>query len=90
MSEQIKVGDLVVVVRPRCSTELIGTIFRVASLCPLESPCLTCGTTHGHPLGFLMACNSSYSMRFEIDRLRRIPPLSELESTQEEAVCKIS
>ena len=78
MSEQIKVGDLVVIVNYCCSDIDLGKILTVTGFtkaaCPMcGAKCDSCAFLGGYwapPLSWL----------------RRIPPLSELESTQEEAV----
>ena len=87
MSEPIKVGDLVQVVRgmPCCGkiTQLMGTVFKVSALVDNEgTTCITCGaivkridpiSVRGHP-----------QFAFQLSRLKRIPPLSELEGERTE------
>ena len=80
MNRPIQVGDLVVVVRGGCADEFIGYVFSVARLLPLSSPCMNCHTTHGYPFGTPMAFELGETRGFELPRLKRIPPLSELES----------
>lgn len=85
MSEPIKVGDLVQVILPRhcgCTTYL-GRVFVVTGLIVESRPCFcsACGdrgiTTGTRVLG----CESVVKGRAAISsyRLKRIPPLSELE-----------
>lgn len=82
MDRPIQVGDLVVIVKesPCCaSTNSLGIIFRVKAIRPrgVGSRCNGCKATR--PAETAVA--ESYSDHFvtDIDRLRRIPPLSELE-----------
>jgi hypothetical protein len=81
----IKVGDLVVVVRPRrCGcAHSIGWVFKVASVAP--SPrggyCAMCGKDTFEP-GTLRAYNEAADGYSELSRLKRIPPLGELEGAE--------
>lgn len=85
MSEPIKVGDLVVVVKPKecCGqvSEANGTAFVVNGFSMGVWHCAWCGV----PRQAELAHGGSYK-RIETYRLKRIPPLSELEGqpTQED------
>lgn len=77
----IAVGDLVVVVRPRgcCgNTDAIGEVYRVSRLFD-RSKCACCGVFYG-----TFAADEGGWMRADVSRLRRIPPLSELEGQRSE------
>lgn len=78
MSEPIKVGDLVVVVRLRscCGTGRTGTIFKVDNLYQGRMSCLGCTTMRDD--GVLARRTGDFN-GYEISRLKRIPPLDELE-----------
>ena len=87
MSEPIKVGDMVVVVRgmPCCghSTPMQGHIFRVAQIrerTMTRFPCLYCAAESDNPAAL------GGEKPVDLCRLKRIPPLSELEGerTQED------
>ena len=77
----IQIGDLVVVVRRGCADTYLGTIFRVAEIrAPGDFRCRKCGQRHGTgPI----ALNADDNLWTSVSRLRRIPTLSELESTHE-------
>ena len=91
MNEPIEVGDLVQVVRgmPCCgaTTKLMGVVFKVSSLVDNEgTACSSCGaivkkvdptSVTGHPI-----------FAFQLSRLKRIPPLSELEGQRTEETLK--
>lgn len=86
---QIKTGDLVMVVRGRhcCNTEAsakwFGYIFRVAGLEDVsDRRCKDCGDQR--PM--ITALRASDPIGWDVNRLKRIPPLSELEGerTQED------
>jgi hypothetical protein len=80
MSERIEVGDLVMVVRPRlcgCASN-IGFVFRVQEVQRaggLGGRCVTCGR---HTFGpeAMIAVKPDGAVT-ELNRLRRIPPLTE-------------
>jgi hypothetical protein len=79
----IKVGDLVVVVRRGCSDRHLGRIFVVQDIRPSAIACKHCGTTHGFSLGMPLAFpDTEVNRGFEIGRLKRIKPLDELERDQ--------
>ena len=82
MSEPIKVGDLVVVVRWPCCGEHLGRVFRVASMrhsSSIGNGCWQCSTRTERYEGTL-ALESAFGFRSDVVNLKRIPPLSELES----------
>lgn len=82
MSEPIKVGDLVIVVKPGCSNKNLGRVFRVARLSRNKKPCPFCGTHHGFK-GQLMACSSNDNHGFSFGRLKKIDPPALDETTDE-------
>ena len=81
----IQVGDLVQVVRPtRCcgGTKTIGWTYLVMSFNSMDSyKCEACGAITRSPVA-----DRGYGWGCTVDRLKRIPPLSELEGqrTQED------
>lgn len=86
MSEPIKVGDLVMVIRDgvpcpaNCdlSSDSLGHIFRVSEIKSMLLQCTGCGTLKGVDT---VACQEgSSNVVYRLPRLKRIPPLSELES----------
>lgn len=78
MSEPIKVGDLVQVVYVCCDKTWLNNIFQVSVIDIGKCSCVTCGKQT-----LREACASGMSI-FVIPTswLKRIPPLSELESTE--------
>ena len=81
MSEPIKAGDLAVIVRPsHCGlVDSIGLVFRVTKVRQrLNSTCHGCGAKL--PVGVWVAESESDAFVTELTRLKRIPPLDELES----------
>jgi hypothetical protein len=78
----IKVGDLVQVIRPGCRDAFIGRIFVVSRVGPSMTVCVGCGTTHGYPELTPLAFPVGSNRGFEFPRLKRIPPLDELERDQ--------
>jgi hypothetical protein len=85
VNEQIQVGDLVVIAKPRrCGcNEVLGHIFTLTNIWHdiQNMRCPTCGSpVDGTSYAWLDGMNKSC----ELWRLRRIPPLSELESTKHE------
>lgn len=81
MNEPIKVGDLVYIDRLMpCGHGVIGFTFTVTKIRPViagGSKCTVCGTVRR---GFMVAERDDGTGRVcEISRLKRIPPLSELE-----------
>jgi hypothetical protein len=78
----IKVGDLVMVVRPRyCCPHKnphLGTIFKVSKLLTTTAPCDECGDRS--PIDSALA--EGMTAGYNVLRLKRIPPLDELERDQ--------
>lgn len=86
MSEPIKVGDLVMVLRGCCVNRdtFIGEIRRVDDRFTSGGRCFQCGADYsGEPGAVLDGIDVT---TFHVSWLKRIPPLSELESekTKEE------
>ena len=75
----IVVGDLVQIVRPGCCDDAIGITFVVDSLGPPgpRTKCVRCDAQHG-PAPF--AYSKDHDGYVATHRLKRIPPLDELES----------
>lgn len=83
MSEPIKVGDLVQIVRARyCCPEKTawGHIFVVDAITTANSICIYCG----RELGLQATAWTGDWCAAEVERLKRIPPLSELDDVQRE------
>ena len=79
----IAVGDLVQIVRPGCKDESIGITFVADSIGP-EGPrtrCMHCCNQHG-PAPF--AYSKDHDAYVATSRLKRIPPLDELEGVRTE------
>lgn len=78
-SPHISVGDLVQVIKPSTccgyATSGIGEIFRVAVIRPRNGKCPNCGAWPGD----IKAMADHHQMGYDTTRLKRIPPLSELE-----------
>ena len=89
MSEPIKVGDLVVVVRygvscPRgCNkgTDTLGRIFSVRSVEYMPLLCVGCDAPKGWATA---AVAESGEQVYRVERLKRIPPLSELDDVKQD------
>ena len=86
MSEPIKVGDLVMVIKtaPCCGrTDTLGLTFHVTAIDTKPGACTQCVTTR--PAGTVVAATPD-THRIHLYRLKRIPPLAELEGgrTQED------
>ena len=83
MSERIEVGDLVQVVRPALccgASKSVGKVFVVDNI--YSGPtgvCLGCGNTDQVVLGRRAGNRNGWDIR----RLKRIPPLAELEERKE-------
>jgi hypothetical protein len=78
----IKVGDLVMVVRPIdcCGhTQGLGRVFIVEFLRDGMNICMTCGHRSAYSVD---AWYLGSNLAFPLQRLKRIPPLDELERDQ--------
>src|SRR5690242_2455289 len=84
MNKPIQVGDLVQVVKPGCNDEHVGLIFVVHHINTLEVRCHFCKTWHLGHLGAPLACQKGMKDGFEFARLKRFPPLDELEGQRSE------
>jgi hypothetical protein len=86
MSEPIKVGDLVQIVKPLdCScgmpSKIIGRVFRVSQIFPLvDSWCAGC--FRPHPTTACAEGLDGGGKKVPLYRLKRIPPLPELEGKE--------
>ena len=80
MSEPIKVGDLVVIIRWSCCGYRVGQIFRVHTILTQRSfKCLHCHSNEGGN-NLTVAWDGIFAgIGARLDWLKRIPPLSELE-----------
>lgn len=81
MSERIEVGDLVMVVRGHnCAIGRIHTVLGFSWSKPF-TVCPTCGARYPntHAMRVVVRANGH---GYSVDRVRKIPPLSELESTE--------
>ena len=76
----INVGDLVICIRGRkcgCPSVSDGVVFKVTQIAPVGGPYSGCN----HPgFGGFLAISGDRVHRVELCRLKRIPPLDELES----------
>lgn len=87
MSEPIKEGDLVAVVRPTpccASTVGMGSVYTVVHLGRFSLQCLCCGEvfedeTQAAQFFIEASPGKTYPTGHLISRLKRIPPLEELE-----------
>lgn len=80
MSEPIKVGDLVVVVKPGpcCGTaRTLGHVFCVAEIRVASGACCECGKVYDHEAVAVYPDGSGEPL----SRLKRIDPLPESETT---------
>ncbi len=87
MDKPIGVGDLVMVVRPTpcCGcTDSIGDIFRVKWMGHLEGECCNCGDDSVASEGPGADSDANNDEGYLLSRLKRIPPLSELETVRTE------
>jgi hypothetical protein len=75
------------VVRPGCSTDCIGYIFRVERISVMRGACATCGTRHGGKDGDPLAHDETDDHGFQLFRLIKIDPpaLPESVTAHEEA-----
>lgn len=78
MSEPIKVGDLVQIVKPKpcCGGGTLGFYFFVEAIEPSDGCCTDCGAFLFDKLAALVPGEPG---SVAVYRLRRVPPLSELE-----------
>lgn len=72
----IKVGDLVMVVRSHCPNEYIGRIFHVERIASAPSECRICRADLNSPLTAFGEVTAAVSW------FRRIPPLAELNEAE--------
>ena len=82
MSEPIKPGDMVQIVRPTycCgSDEKLGLVFRVERM---EADVLRCNCGHVHPREVHVELPNGWWI--ELSRLKRIPPLFELDDVRQD------
>ncbi len=83
MSESIKVGDLVQVIKPKlcCGevTPMLGRIFTVArTYTKSHGRCSFCGAVRSR-CGVLMASSTHTTPGFHVERLKLLPALAEFE-----------
>ena len=82
MSEPIKVGDLVVVIRAGCMDANVGFVFTVTRIQEYDGAvCASCKKHHGTGRKVYHDDQPAQTKGrwFSESRLKRIPPLSELE-----------
>ena len=85
MSEPIKVGDLVVVVRGHCSDVAVGKIFNVLRLSPGMTRCIQCGRVAEVTIAVSTECGpNGVPHGSDVLNVRRIPPLDELDGVKTE------
>ncbi len=89
MNGPLKVGDLVCVVKPTpcCGNiKYLGGVFTLVDLRPSPTGSILCNyCKRVRPLAVDMAITDT-KLCFDSTRLKRIPPLAELESVEREAV----
>ena len=87
MSEPIKEGDMVQVVRTCCSPSFAeggGYIYRVSAMQTDDHKCASCGQTYrGAYANSVGTFGPTHCDRAPLPWLKRIPPLNELESAQQ-------
>lgn len=85
MSEPIKDGDMVVVVRWPCCAGDIGYVFRVAEIITRTDVaiCSFCRSRKGNT-GMPIKARSESGALFPLQWLKRIPPLSELDDIKKD------
>lgn len=89
MNKPIQVGDLVQVVRPGvCSDQGMGNVFRVLKIDRTAYDCICCGREHG-PTKFAWQTMKGAGFGYSLARLKRIPPLDELEGKRTEENLKV-
>jgi hypothetical protein len=90
MSEPIKVGDLVVVMRDHLCAPRVGHVYRVLNLCSDRFLCPDCGDRSPEGIHADLDAKSYWELDLPVtlplNWLKRIPPLEELEGqpTQED------
>lgn len=100
MDKPISVGDLVVVVKPaRCCVASLGTVFTVTRIRnninfsdgkTMTVRCSWCGNKKDVPAAVRPVAEGFNANRgMPLVRLKRIPPLSELESERTEEMLKV-
>lgn len=83
MSEPINVGDMVIIVRWPCCGAGLGKIYSVVDLSPSAGPLFVCGSCKKQmDTGQERDAQLTTKGWIHLSWLRRIPPLSELESTE--------
>lgn len=86
MDKPISVGDLVFVAKVCCDRHLygLGIPYTVASIGPRDDDVRTCSKCGASILGIVARNGNETPVKYApIERLKRIPPLSELEHTEE-------
>jgi len=86
MSEPIKVGDLVVVIRgPYCcnSPERLGIHFTVKSIFTEQDATVICRYCRATRNGGSLVASTGLGYGIYLSRLKRIPPLAELETQRQ-------
>ncbi len=89
MNRPLKVGDLVCVVKPTpcCgSTKLLGKVFTITKLGWSKTGLIECGTCGKERKAVALTAKGEKKRSIDSSRLKRIPPLAELESVEREAV----
>lgn len=95
MDKPISVGDLVQIVRPSvmcsCPSTMTGTLFLVGNILTCRSRCIHCGaidetTPHAEAQE---RHEDGRPFVYPLYRLKRIPPLEELEGLESEEVDKL-
>ena len=84
MSKEIRVGDLVQVVRWPCCGARVGHVDEVMDLdsYKLASTCMYCGRVDKHPVLPIVITRRGWI--WPLEWVKRIPPLSELEGQRTE------
>jgi hypothetical protein len=90
----IKVGDLVLVVRPKlCCGQVTGylgsCIYKVSGLVQGESNCSYCGARCSGSPSRVKAIGEDNPIGFYIERLKKIEPLSDPETTKKHEELKV-
>lgn len=89
MSEPIKVGDLVVIVRECCPVDsVLGHVHYVLAL-ETGSFCDECGADDNEPSAVLEEYEDDFNFAVPLSYLKRIPPLEKLEGLESEEADKL-